>query len=480
MRHPATPTFAMTMRRISESSGRGTRRTSRRRRDLAVSVLAFLLLSGVPSCAHAQVFIASHPEPDFTIGPLFVSASVGRQNLGRSPSSLIVSVSWSLTQAPHRRAVDIAQDLYLLWPGEVVGMAGAAGADPPLVRQVEALGFKVKEHGALRVSARARTEMGTSAGLRPLGVAPFVAFARASGHAAGAQGATYIRIPWVPELASLDWLVRLELPLKEGIVPRRVSWMEDMFWGKRYLIRLGFGDVGYVSLYPLYFGARDRIVPLARDFSMLVINFADAGHLKVDAVVPASASQQLSETRSNTEVFRLPLLASEGLAPQVLKVQFAYFAGRLAWRPILISVLFLGLGNLTGPLVNAVVRRLSRTLRARIHVGRGEAPGRERGAIPSEETLRQIRPGETSYEEVLRLCGQHAEEQARLPAGETRALLYRGQRVVPHRRRSFGWFATVGHWDVEDHEVQIDFERDRVRDVQARVRRSRLTEQPLG
>jgi hypothetical protein len=52
--------------------------------------------------------------------------------------------------------------------------------------------------------------------------------------------------------------------------------------------------------------------------------------------------------------------------------------------------------------------------------------------------------------------------------------------VVPHRRRSFGWFATVGHWDVEDHEVQIDFERDRVRDVQARVRRSRLTEQPLG
>jgi hypothetical protein len=426
------------------------------------------------------VFIASHPEPDFSIGPLFVSASVGKQNLVQSPRVLTVSVSWSLTLAPHRPAADIAQDLYLLWPGEVVGVAGAAGADPPLVRQVEALGFKVKEHGALRLSARGRTEMGTSAGLRPLGAAPFVAFARESGPAAGAPGATYIRIPWVPELASLDWLVRLELPLKEGIVPRRVSWMEDMFWGRRYVITLGFGDVGHTSLYPLYFGARDRIVPLARDFSMLVINFADADHLKIDEVVPASASRQPSETRSNTEVFRLPLLASEGLAPQVLKVHFAYFAGRLAWRPILISVLFLGLGNLTGPLVNAVVRRLSRTLRARIHVGRGEAPGRETGAIPSEETLRQIRPGETSYAEVIRLCGPHAEEQARLPAGETRALLYRGQRVVPHRRRSFGWFATVGHWDVEDHEVQIDFERDRVRDVQARVRRSRLTEQPLG
>ena len=461
----------------------GARRASRRgrsRRDLVGSVLALLLLSAIPGRALAQVFIASHPEPDFRVGPLFVSASVGPQNLVQSPSVLTVSVSWSLTLAPHRRAADIAQDLYLLWPGEVVGTAGAAGADPPLVRQVEALGFKVKEHGSLRLSARGRTEMGTSTGLRPLGDAPFVTFARDGGPAAGARGATYIRLPWAPELASLDWLVRLELPLKGGIVRRRVSWMEDMFWGRRYVITLGFGDVGYVSLYPLYFGARDRIVPLARDFSMLVINFADAGHLKVDAVIPASASQQPSETRSNTEVFRLPLLASEGLAPQVLKVQFAYFTGRLAWRPILISLLFLGLGNLTGPLVNAVVRRLSRTLRARIHVGRGEAPGRETGAIPSEETLGQIRPGETSYQEVLRLCGRNAEEQARLPAGETKSLLYRGQRVVPHRRRSFGWFATVGHWDVEDHEVQIDFERDRVRDVQARVRRSRLTEQPLG
>lgn len=129
---------------------------------------------------------------------------------------------------------------------------------------------------------------------------------------------------------------------------RRASWIEDTFWGRRYVITLAFGDVGYVSLYPLYFGARDRIVPLARDFSMLLINFADADHLKIDEVVPASTSRRMSETRSNTEAFRLPLLPSEGLVPQILKVQFAYFAGRLAWRPILISALFLGLGNVTG------------------------------------------------------------------------------------------------------------------------------------
>jgi hypothetical protein len=444
---------------------------------VVMPLLALLLLCAMPHSAHAQVFIASHPQPEFAIGPLFVSASVGKENTSRAPGPLTVTVSWSLALPPQRRATDIAQDLYLLWPAEVAGTAGAAGADPTLVRQVEPLGFRVKEHGSLRLSARSRTEMGTTAGVRQLGEAPFVTFGRESGLAAGARGATFIRIPWVSESASLDWLVRLELPVRDVITKRRVSWLEETFWGGRYIITLSFGDVGSVSLYPLYFGARDRVVPLARDFSMLLINFGDAGHLKIDEVVPPSATRQMSETRSNTEAFRLPLLVSEGLAPQLLKVQFAYYLG-LPWRPILISALLLGLGNLTGPLVAALLRRLFRTLRARVHVGRGEAPGTERGAIPPKEALERIRVGETSYEEVLKLCGPVAEEQAHLPAGETRALVYRGQKVVPHRRRSFGWFATVGHWDVEDHEVQIDFERDRVHDIQARVRRSRMTESP--
>ena len=440
--------------------------------------LALLLLCAAPGAAHPQVFIASRPQPEFKIGPLFVSASVGKPDAvpHRGPST--VTVSWSLVLPPTRGAADIAQDLYLLWPGELAGKAGAAGADPTLVREVEALGFKVKESGALRFSARARSDMGTSAAPRTLGEAPFVTFGK-DGGPARARGASCVRIPWRPEMASLDWLVRLELPLRDVLVPRRVSWLEDAFWGPRYVITLGFGDVGYVSLYPIYFGARDRVVPLARDFSLLLINFADADHLKVDEVVPASASRRMSETRSNTEAFQLPLAASEGLAPQLLKVQFNYFGGRLPWRPIVISALFLGLGNLTGPLVAALVRRLARTLRARVHVGRGERGDRQSGEIPSREALEQIRPGETSYEEVRRLCGPNAEEQQHLPPGDTRTLVYRGERVVPHRRRSFGWFATVSYWDVEHHEVQIDFERERVRDIQARVRRSRLTQSPL-
>jgi hypothetical protein len=282
------------------------------------------------------------------------------------------------------------------------------------------------------------------------------------------------------QMASLDWLVRLEIPLKGMIVPKRVTWLEETFWGRRYVITLGFGDVGHQSLYPLYYGARDRVVPLARDFSMVMISFADSDHVKIDEVVPPSASRRVSEVRENTEAVSIPLLASEGQAPQVLKVQFNYFSGRLPWRPILISLFFLSLGNVTGPLVVALARRVGRTLRSRVHIGRGEGQARQSGAVPSRDALEKIRPGETSYEEVLRLCGPHAEEQERLPSGETRTLVYRGERVVPHRRRSFRWFATISHWDVEHHEVQIDFEHDRVRDIQARVRRSRLTQPTAG
>jgi len=172
----------------------------------------------------------------------------------------------------------------------------------------------------------------------------------------------------------------------------------------------------------------------------------------------------------------IPLTASEGITPQVLKVGFTYFSGRIAWRPVLISLLFLGLGNVTGPLVVALLRRLGRVARARVQVGRRTAaPPRETGTILSRDVLAGLLPGETTYEDVVRRCGAHAEERERLSGGR-RTLVYRGQRLVPNRRRTFGWFATVGHWDVEHHEVEIELEGGRVRDVTAHVRRTRLTE----
>jgi hypothetical protein len=98
--------------------------------------------------------------------------------------------------------------------------------------------------------------------------------------------------------------------------------------------------------------------------------------------------------------------------------------------------------------------------------------------VPSPETLARIRPGETTYDDVLKLTGGEPEEEQRLPSGEIRSVIYRGQTMVPNRGRRFGWFATVNHWEVEHREVQIDFEHERVRDIQARIRRTRLAQPP--
>ena len=70
--------------------------------------------------------------------------------------------------------------------------------------------------------------------------------------------------------------------------------------------------------------------------------------------------------------------------------------------------------------------------------------------------------------------GPGAEDVERLASPGGRTPVYRGRRVVPQRRRTFGWLTTVSRWDVEHHEVQIDLEGDVVADVRAQVRRSRL------
>ncbi|HET8532562.1 MAG TPA: hypothetical protein VFO08_15535 [Methylomirabilota bacterium] len=446
-------------------------------RRLTRALTAALLALGLaPAAAPAQVFIASKPHPEFWIAPVFITANIARKDVGDNPGPLMLMVSFSVAPPPARDPSEFAQDIYLLWPGQLVGTDGVDGADPLLVRQVEGTGFKVLVHGRVAFSARSRAQMGAGAGAagrKDLGDAFFVTFARPEGLARGARPATFIRIPWKPELASLDWLARLDLAAKGAITPRRVSWLEETFWGRRHIISLSFGDVGYSSLYPLYFGNRDRVIPLAPDFSRLAINFSESNHLKIDEMVPGTASRRMSETRENTESFSIPLIAADGIVPQTLKVQFVYFRGRLPWRPILLSALLLGLGNVTGPLVGNLLRRLARILRERVHVGRGEATGKATGRVPSQETLARIRPGETTHEEVLRLVGSEPEEEQRLPTGEIRAMIYRGRRLVPRHGRRFGWFSTVSHWDVEHNEVQIDFEQERVRDIQARIRRTR-------
>jgi hypothetical protein len=241
-------------------------------------------------------------------------------------------------------------------------------------------------------------------------------------------------------------------------------------------VSLSFNDVRSRAIFPLYFLNRDRVIRLSEDPSQLVLNFADADRLKIDELFPQSASRRRSENLESTEAVSLFLDRSEGLVPQVLTAQFGYFSGVQGWAPVLIPIVFFALGNLAGPIIRAGARHLAHVIAARIHVGRPDPAraARASGVLLGREQLGRIVPGETTYDDVLRIAGPQADEYERLETPDEKRLVYRGRRVVPHRRRTFGWFATVDRWDVEQHEVEISLARNVVRDVQARVRRARL------
>jgi hypothetical protein len=99
-----------------------------------------------PAAATAQVFLATQPEPAFTIGPLFV-----RVSFTPALGPLTVDVLWSLAVPPTRSALGLEQDLYLLWPGSVRG-DGPPPADRALAEYVGRRGFAVVREGSLALS----------------------------------------------------------------------------------------------------------------------------------------------------------------------------------------------------------------------------------------------------------------------------------------------------------------------------------------
>ncbi len=175
--------------------------------------------------------------------------------------------------------------------------------------------------------------------------------------------------------------------------------------------------------------------------------------------------------RAGSETVSLLLPGGDGLASQVLRVEFNYFSGSIAWRPIIVSLVLLALGNVMGTIM--LGQSVGGFVRRWFWLGRGGVPARRRsGAVIAADTLRAIEPGASTHADVLRLCGQPQEERQRL-AGRQRTLVYRGTVLTTHRRFGLGWFATVSHREVEHHEVAVDIEDDRVRDVEVRVGRSR-------
>jgi hypothetical protein len=263
-----------------------------------------------------------------------------------------------------------------------------------------------------------------------------------------------------------------------GLVkPKPATWVEATFWGPRYRFELAFNDVRSRAVFPLYFEHRDRILKLAEDPSQLAIMFTDADRLKIDEMAPATAMRRRHESLERTEVVSRFLDTSEGIVPQTLTAQFGYFSGLQSWAPILIPVLFFVLGNAARPLIELIVRKLGRLYVARILLG-APTPHRDTGVVLTREQLARIVPGQTTRDQLLAIAGSPPEEFEQLASPDRRTLIFRGQRVVPRRARHFGWVTAVGGWDVEHHEVNVELEREVVRDVQAHVRRTQPADPP--
>ena len=437
---------------------------------LVVWIITLLIAAATSEVCHAQVFLASRPNPEFMIGPLFVRATV-------TPETEVVTldVLWSLTIPPNMAGTAVEQDLYLLWPNAVDGDSSPGAADPALAAYVKGRGFTPIAEGRLPLLAKSLYRIGEELPPEPIkGGAPFVTFVRQGGPLGLTGPVTYVRIPWTPLLANRTWQLNLRMELTDLMKRRKATWIEDLFWGPQHTISLTFNDVRARALFPVYFERRDRVVRLADDPSQLLVNLTDADHLKIYEFYPGSARRRLSETLDSTEEITLFLDSSEGINPQVLTVQFGYFRGMRSWAPVLIPIAFFALGNLAMPIFMSIVRRASAALKDRVQFGPGGAE-RETGVVLSRETLARIVPGVTTAEEVLRYCGPDAEEHEQLTAPGRRTLIYRGRRVAPHGRRALGWLATIQRWSVEQHEVEVTLDGNVVSDVQARVRRSPLT-----
>lgn len=348
--------------------------------------------------------------------------------------------------------------------------------DPALARYVEERGFIVTGEGRLPLYAQALYRMGDEPPTPIPGGAPYVSFVRRGGPLGLTSPVTYVRIPWTPMFANRTFLINLRMGLRHLVKPRRATWIENAFWGRRSTASLTFNDVRGRALFPFYLENRSRVIHLADEPSQLMLNFARSEQLKIQEVFPQTATRKLSEVLESTEVVSVFLGHAEGATPQVLTVQFGYFTGWQSWAPVLIPIIFFALGNLAGPLFALAARRVGAKLASTIHLGPLSRIERQTGAVVRRETLARITPGTTTQEDVLRLCGPATEEHEQLNTPDRRVQIYRGRTMVPQRRRGFGWVATVSRWNVEYHEVEIALERGIVQDVQARVRRTDLAQ----
>jgi hypothetical protein len=406
-------------------------------------VVALALTGLLPSAASAQIFLASKPHPDFAIGPMFLIANV------RPDLTVTVNVSFSLTVRPGASRQSMEQDLFLLWPAEVSESTAPGPADPALAR---ALGenFAVVTSGRLQLRSRDRTLVGTGqlGDLLPE-VASYVTVTRRGQLSSQVSPVSYVKIPWTPKLTDPLTVTTLVIPLRGLVTPKPASWVAETFWGQRWILTVGFGDLGspVLPLYSIYFDHRDRVVRLAREFSQVVANFTDSDHLLIDDIEPASAIRRPSRLRAGNEIVSLVLTPVDGIAPQNLTVKFSYFAGSIAWRPILVSAALLLLGNVAGAIMFG--REMFGMVRSRRTARK--AAGRLRTEWLVGESQAATLVGDATYEDILARWGPPDEDRERLSTPGRRTIVYRA------RRNGLA------------HEVEIEITDGRVTEIERRV-----------
>ena len=355
------------------------------------------------------------------MGPVFVIANV------KPDLSVSVNLSYSLTPRPAARPDALEQDVYLLWPAEVSEATAPGSVDPSLAAEIEKRGFEVLSSGRLTLRSRDRMLLGTGqlgADLRE--PASFVTFTRRGPIANQVSPVTYVKLPYAPQFSDPLSLITLVLPLRGLVAVKPASWISQTFWGRRHILTIGFGDLGSpaMPLYPLYFEHRDRAIRLAREYSVVTASFADSDHLLIDSVEPPAATRRPSRVRAGSEVVTLPLSPTETLTPQGIKVQFSYFAGRIAWRPIVVSIVLLLLGNIAGAIMFG--REAVQMVRARRR--KRAAMALHRGPWLSPDGLRSLRPGIATYDDVIARWGPPDEERERIAPPGRLTVFYRATR----------------------------------------------------
>ena len=417
--------------------------------------------------------MATRPNPEFEIGPLFVRASVGPE---LEPVS--IDVLWSLAVPPTRSALGLEQDLFLR-PAALRGEGDRTSDDGRLEEYLRSRGFAVTGKGQLPLYVEDLYPPPDATGSdRRIGAAPFVLFRHVGLEALGVQPtATIVRIPWTPDLVNRVRLVKLRLLLDGAIRPRPASWAEELIRGKRHVLSLSFNDVRDPAIFPLYLENRARAIQLASEPSQLLARFSDPKRLRIDDIFPRTAAREPADGKASSEMVSVFLDASEGVVPQTLSVQFGYASGLQAWAPILIPLAFFVLGRATGPLIEHVSRGLGRRMSAHLRFG-GSAgtTGRAEGALSPETRWPGSFPGGPRGRKCWRCAARKPSSSGSGSARpDMRPSCTGAARSCRSRERRLLWLlSSVSEWELEEQEVEVWLEGGVVADVQVRVRRARL------